>query len=230
MMSEDIDAQSSVDSTDGDKKQDFSDVVGNIEKIVSEKVSEGISAIEKKLDSSPKAVSEDLDIDLWGDSEDSEEVISKKDIPKIIKQVKESVVKETKEAMETSSRKKQRDFEAMRDFPELSKESPHFSKRLYNEVSNEIDRRVKGGKAQDDVDLIYDSASATVNRGLREGWHKPHFLSKKEIISRNTKDDSFSLTGDTVNSGGPTEGQLKYAKQAGLSKERFSQLLEKVSK
>ena len=116
----------------------------------------------------------------------------------------------------------------MLEFPELNPDSPAYNKKFYEEVGAEISARVKRGRNSEDLDLIYDAASAVAVRGTRDGWYLPKKAAERERHQQNARTDSFEVKGGSSPKGTPTEGQLKIASRFGMNPERITQLLKKT--
>ena len=204
---------------------DFKTALDTIEKRVTEKLSEGIERMAARFE---KPEGEEKD-ENWLDGD--EEFISKKDLPQVVDKIAAKVSETTDAKLQEDRKKQQRDAQAMNDFPELNAQHPAFNRKFYDEVSREIDERVKRGRSAKDLDLIYDSAAAIAARGQREGWYVPKTRAEMERKAANAREDSFSVSGKRDVSGTqPTDEQMKLAEKWGMTKEKFSQHFGKISK
>lgn len=204
-----------------DHKDDFAEALAAIERNVTEKLDKGLSSIKDKLEK-PEPQDEE-----WVDDGEEDQPITKKELAEILRKKE----RESETRYETRTRKQIRDAQIIQDFPEMNKNSPAFSRKMFDEVGKELDLRMKRGKSPEDPDLLYDATAAVAARGVREGWYQPKAQIHRENVRRNSRDDSFEIT----DSGGststePNEAQVRLASRVGLTKEKLAQHLGKIAK
>ena len=204
-----------------DKKDDavdITDALAAIESRLTEKMSTGLSSIEKKLKTEEPPAE-----DSWAEEDG---YLSKTDLPKVSEQISSQVEKRLAERNEVMAKKQRRDFQAVNEFPEMNPQHPAFNKRFHAEVAKEIEARVNNGRKADDMDLLYDCAAAVNARGMREKWHIPRSQVDTDRTRMNRGDDSFDVRGTPPSRGAPTEGTMAFARRLGMSDERAKQVLE----
>jgi len=201
---------------------DIAEALAAIEKTVSAKLDAGMSNLEKKL-----VKPEEKEEEPWEPESDDDTPLTRKEAAALFQKAK----KENETANEVKTKKQMMDSRAMQEFPELNQASPHFMKKFHDEVSKEISQRVSRGRSADDVDLVYDCTAAVAARGNREGWLNQREKIQREAARRNATEDNFDGAGrGAQTSSEPSEEQTRFASTVGLTKEKLTQLLERVNR
>jgi hypothetical protein len=113
------------------------------------------------------------------------------------------------------------DAKAFTDFPMLSRQSQLYDKEFEDAVRNEVARRVKRGRSQEDTDLLYDAA-ATVKATSPKWAFDVHKKVLEEQRKFNNQEGHFSGPSKTrVLTGKPNEHQIELARKVGLSTARL---------
>ena len=182
------------------------------------KIAEKIASLSSKGKDEKEGKSES---ELYGESEDDGDFITKKDLKKVIGSVLNEAEKKTEKILETKlnhrTEKSSRDSEAFQSFPMLNPQSPHYNREFTAAVKQELDSRVARGKSNDDPDLIYDCAA--VVKATNPKWSK----NIDEEVREQTRQLDNREGGFVVRKGSgespatPNARQLELAKAWGVS-------------
>lgn len=214
---------------------DFKSAIENIDKKLDEKISEGFSRIESKLqtrDTREDTRGKEKDDDFVFDDTDEDGFVTKKDFKNLEKKLLDSAEKKSKtiveKTLESKESKANRDWEALKKWPKLNKNSDEFDMKFAEDVAKEMSSRINRGRKENDPDLLYDSASHVSHEWLEKGMWAPKHLAERERRETNNQDDDFQVNGRRqANSGKPNENQTRLAARFGMSKERLTQIFEK---
>lgn len=160
------------------------------------------------------------------------ETFTKKEINEKISESHEAAKKVAAEAAEkvyeTKNERRNRDREAMDDFPLLDKKSRQFDQKFYDAVGHEIDSRVSRGRSND-ADIVYDAAAYVEKRWTDEGRYIPKSRAEREVQELNNRQDNFSVKGKPTESPDkPNAKQIDIAKKMGMNKETLTKRFAKM--
>ena len=223
--------------TEETKGPDISDAIDRISKKLDEKSVadlERFSSLENKLDA--KAM-EDFSFD---DEEpekktEDEKPVSRSELKRVteeaIKKATETATKVADERTELRAQRQNRDMEVMGLFPELNQGNPEFNKKFYDAVGEDMRRRIKGGRAPEDMDLLYDSAATVAIKGRKEGWLKTPLDAERSLDERARRSESFQVRKTAPQDNDkPSDRQIELAKKLGLPQERLASHWAKTTK
>ena len=234
---------SEANEQDKNKAPDFEAIASQIEKKVSEKLNTHSANIEKKFDdlaqkipaqsadAKAKKKKDDLSF-IFGDDEndaDAKKIDSEEIVKEAESRAKEVARKTASEVFAEYSQRQALDMKTLEDFPMLNRQSKFFDQEFYNQVTQEMDNRVKSGRNKEDPYLIYDAAAGVKARTSR--WNN---ISQKNLMEEdrryNNREAGFSVSQSSRESSGkPKEEQLKYAASMGMNKEEVERLQKKYN-
>ena len=199
------------------------EIVSEIDQKFQTRLSEQENKIQEKLNSlKEKTVTESS----WGAESDDEDVfITKKELKKIVGDLKNETQKEfpkvAEKILETKLEQKNvktsRDTQAFKDFPALNQESKEYSPEFFTLVKKEIDGRISRGRSEDDPDLIYDCA-AIVQATNPKFAYKLQDLARQETRVRDNEEGNFNIRKRSTNDvEQPSERQIELAKKFNLT-------------
>lgn len=200
------------------------------------------SNMQKKLDGQVSRLAEtikakgdeaDEESEDWSESDDDDAYVTKKDVDKLLAKVERvaetKARKATSETLNENSAQAARDAQALRDFPYLDQNSPHYDPKFVVAVEKQVESKMKRGRGSD-PDLLYDSAA--VVKATNAKWSRPlKEQAEEETRKYNNRFDSFSSRGKShTDSLKANEKELEMAGRLGMSKERLEEIWKKHGK
>ena len=227
------------------KEVDYEKLVKEIEngvnKNIDMKLGEGLDRLENKIEAKlEKKDNDDFLFSNHGDENGEDEVpITKKELRSILavereKMQKEVLEKSEKTAIRLLDKKTNKQIQAsgaLRRFPQLNQDNPLFNKKFSEEVSNEINKRLAGGRSTDDADLLLDAASAVKLSWIDRGVWRDKTKAEAEALRLNNQEDNFSFSpSKNGRVGALTDSHYEAAAKYGMNRERFKELYDKYGK
>lgn len=205
-----------------ENKLDLEKLVGDIDEKLAKKLDQKFSDFDNKL--AKLSTKEEPEESF---EEDDDGIVTKSDLKKVLEMQKNNFLKESEKVansiFESKTRKVSKDVEVIKDFPKLNPESGQYDNKFYEDVTREIERKVKGGYNAESPDLIYDAASVVEKQWIKNGKYVPQSTAEMMNQKNNNQQDSFEVTGRAKPSGTPNAFQTELANKLGLTKEKLAQ-------
>ena len=218
--------------TNENKEKPITEYFEEFDQKLQSRLNDQESKINEKINSlkSPQKES-DPEPDWSTAAGDDEEIVTKKDLKKILNEsrneFKKDAEKVIKSTLTTVSTKANRDQQAFEDFPVLNPKSKSYNHDFYSAVKKEINDRISRGRSAEDPDLIYDCA-ATVKATNPKFTRSIDEQARDQARQMDNLEANFSVRGgSTQTTFTPSARQVELGKNMGMSEEFLKEHFKK---
>ena len=184
----------------------------------------------KQVEEAEEEESEDPDFDAM----DDDDVLTKKDVVRLLKNhskvIDTGVTEKIKNSLTESANKATQDTRVFKDFPMLDQDSHLYDSEFEKQTRSEISKRKQAGRSVDDPYLIYDAASTVFAQN--PGFQKKKLENNVSEFQRtqNNRDNNFTMQGRSNSSNTATASQVALAEKLGWNAKGLNDHLKKRSK